>query len=169
MGAKVPTLIWWQVWDQPYVILLSLCFFFCFTFISTGPLKVSPANSDYISIILLANNKHFTWNHLNWPGCWSATRHCCLGFCFFLKYEVCVWCMHKTGIRSDLNTHFLEKMDYSFACQLFFRSSKQRGKRGFRTGSVWLLAFEGFISRLNQVCLSTRPQCRQQEGVVVKK
>lgn len=40
-------------------------------------------------------------------------------FFFFLKYEVCVWCMHKTVIRSDLNTHFLEKMDDSFALNYF--------------------------------------------------
>lgn len=133
MGAKVPTLIRWQIWDQPHVILLSLWFFFfccCFTFISTGPLKVSPANSDYIYIALLANNKHFTWNHLNWPGSWSATRHCCFDYLFiyFLKYEVCVWCMHNTSIRSDLNTNFLEKMDNSFARNYFSEAANKEVK-----------------------------------------
>lgn len=32
MGAKVPTLIRWQIWDHPDVILLSLGFFPTFFF-----------------------------------------------------------------------------------------------------------------------------------------
>lgn len=118
-------------------------FFFCLTFISTGALKVymSPANSDYLYIALLAHIKHFTCNHLNWLDQALLFLFC---FVFLMKfvYSACV----RLDFRSDLNTWLPEKIALcNFALNYIFRSRKQRGKAVFSRSYVRLLAFEGFF------------------------
>lgn len=125
----------WQQWEQKFplwsgdrseISLTSSCsastlfffYFICFTFTNTGALEVykSTANNDYA---LLAHVKHFACNHLNWLRSWCAIRHC--SFFFFFKHVVCVQCMHKTGIRANLNTWLPEK-GQTYNCALNYIS-----------------------------------------------
>lgn len=159
----------WQRWEQKFplwsddrskISLTSSCsasllfFLLSFTFIRTRYWRcnTSPTNYDYRYIVLLAYIKYFTCIHLNWLSTSCASRHCIFCSSFFCMSKVCVQCIHKTGTRSDLNTWL---PDNNFALSYISEAGNKKENEVW-VGVLFNCCPLSYISRLYQVCLSTR-------------
>lgn len=137
----------WQRWEQKFplwsddrseISLTSSCsasgfFFCCFVLLLLAQGHWRWVQRTLITFILLywliiSISPGTIWTDLA-PNLPPGTVVLICLFIYFLKYEVCVWCMHKTGIRSDLNTHFLEKKWTPVSPSIIFQKQQTKRKK----------------------------------------
>lgn len=126
--------------------LSFLIYIFWGTFINTEVVKL------YRSLATHAHVKRSKCSHLDWLCAGCATSNCPLSLNYFKAWSLCTVCLRLT---TDLIKTHHGKIDGIILPSLILPKQQVKSKKRLVCRrSALLLAFEGFIRRLNHVCVS---------------